>query len=135
MAKRNLVVIGFALCLGLHILAVQASAQPGVDRYTTTISTSEEKYRLDKFAIYLSRDPDLIGYICFFEGTGTKSKTARERAKKARSYLVKKHSFRGKRIKLINGGERPEPTILLQGLPSWREAPNFYPDKSKGKGR
>jgi hypothetical protein len=91
---------------------------PKFDEYND-ITFSEEKKRLDDFALQLNRyEPDTQGYIIFYGGLRARIGEAKTRAQRARNYLVNTHGLKAARIITIEGGYREEFTIELWIRPS-----------------
>lgn len=91
-------------------------AKAQVDPFDTygTITWELEKAHLDNFAIALQQDPDSIGYIIVYAGRRACVGEAKERALRAKKYLVEIRGIQASRIKWIDGGYREEPTVILQ---------------------
>lgn len=83
----------------------------------------DEKARLDNFAITLQQDPDLIGYIIVYAGRRACVGEAKDRAVRAKKYIVETRGTQPSRIKWIDGGYREELTTILQ--PASRGAPEL----------
>lgn len=74
---------------------------------------TEERLRLDQFATELQKEPTAKGYILVYDRTDTLRTEARERAEKARNYLIKEHSFQEEQIVVMNGGYREKRSVEL----------------------
>lgn len=81
------------------------------------ISWDLEKLRLDNFAIQLQHDSNSIGYILVYAGRRACVGEAKDRALRAKKYLVEMRSIQAHRIKWIDGGYREELTTILQPVP------------------
>jgi hypothetical protein len=104
--------------LGLIMMA-SASAKAQFDPFDSygSISWEDEKAHLDNFAIALQHDPESIGYIIVYAGRRPCPGEARDRALRAKKYLVETRSIQVGRIKWIDGGYREELTVILQPAP------------------
>ncbi len=87
------------------------------------LSWEDEKAHLDNFAIALQNDPDSIGYIIVYAGRRSCVGEAKDRALRAKKYLVQTRAIEASRIKWIDGGYREELTVILQPAP--RGAPEL----------
>lgn len=87
------------------------------------LSWEDEKAHLDNFAIALQNDPDSIGYIIVYAGRRSYAGESKERALRAKKYVVKTRGIKASRIKWIDGGYREELTTILQ--PGPRGAPDL----------
>ncbi len=88
------------------------------DEYSN-IPFSDEKARLDNFAIYLQKEePEFKGYIIVYAGRSTRSGGAQARAKRAKDYLVKVRGIEAARIVTIDGGCRDQLEVELYVLPA-----------------
>ena len=87
------------------------------------ISWEDEKAHLDNFAIALQHDPDSIGYIIVYAGRRACVGESKDRALRAKKYLVETRGIQASRIKWIDGGYREELTVILQPAP--RGAPEL----------
>ena|SRR5688572_11304221 len=125
--KMNLIQIALAsACVVVISLVGFARTSPRVlaamsdqwfDSYGN-ISWEDEKAHLDNFAIALQQDPNLIGYIMVYAGRSACVGKARDRALRAKMYLVETRGISQPRIKWLDGGYREELTVILQPLPS-----------------
>ena len=92
----------------------------------------KEKKRLDDFAIQLQNDPYRDGYIMAYAGRRARFGEAKERAERAKEYLITKHGIRGERIVITDGGYKEELTVrLLTGAPGSAPptaTPTIHPD-------
>ena len=87
------------------------------------ISWEDEKAHLDNFAIALQQDPDSIGYIIVYAGHRACVGEAKDRALRAKKYVVTTRGIQESRIKWIDGGYRQELIVILQPAP--RGAPDL----------
>lgn len=81
------------------------------------LSWENEAARLDNFAATLQHNPELIGYIIVYAGRRACVGEARDRALRAKKYVVETRGIRASRIKWIDGGYREELTVVLQPVP------------------
>lgn len=101
------------------------------DEYSD-IPLSDEKARLDNFAIYLQKDePEFKGYIIVYTGRTTRSGEAQARAKRAKDYLVKVRGIDAARIVTIDGGCREQLEVELYALPNAMSPPTPNPSRKE----
>ena len=97
------------------------------------LSWEDEKAHLDNFAIALQNDPDSIGYIIVYAGRRSCVGEAKDRALRAKKYLVQTRAIEASRIKLIDGRYREELTVILQpaprGAPEITASPSLKPSE------
>ena len=95
------------------------------------ISWEDEKAHLDNFAIALHQDPNLIGYIIVYAGRRACVGEAKDRALRAKKYVVETRGIQESRIKWIDGGYREELIVVLQpaarGAPELTASPTLKP--------
>ena len=121
--KKNLIhialagasIVLFAL-VGFTRTNDECVADQGFDSYGD-ISWEDEKAHLDNFAIALQNDPDSVGYIIVYAGRRSCVGEAKDRALRAKKYLVQTRAIEASRIKLIDGGHREALTVILQPAP------------------
>lgn len=89
------------------------------------ISWEDEKAHLDNFAIALQQEPNQIGYIIVYAGRRSCVGEAKDRALRAKKYLIEVRNIQEARIKWIDGGYREELTVVLQPVPP--NAPEILP--------
>ena len=106
---------------------------------------SDEKARLDNFAIQLQNDPDVTGYIIAYAGQKAVPAEAQLRADRARNYLINVRKIDPVRIKAIDGGYMVDLTVYLRLVPNGTQpyVPNptidpkdveiVYPKKRRSK--
>ena len=101
------------------MLSIMTSAKAQFDPFDTYggISWELEKLHLDNFAIQLQHDSDSIGYIIVYAGRRACVDEARDRALRAKKYVVETRGIQASRIKWIDGGYREELTTILQPAP------------------
>ena len=109
------VVLGSLLMITSPVAFAKAQFDP-FDSYGA-ISWELEKARLDNFAIALQHDSDSIGYIIVYAGRRACVGEAKERALRAKKYVVETRGIQASRIKWIDGGYREELTVILQPAP------------------
>lgn len=92
------------------------------------ISWSDEKARLDNFAIQLLNDEEeSIGYIIAYAGQKATVGEALLRANRARDYLVTVKHIKPERVKAIDGGYLVDLTVYLYVVPPHAEPPTPMP--------
>ena len=96
------------------------------DEYSN-LPFSDEKARLDNFAIHLRKEPQFKGYITVYAGPRARPGEAQTRAKRAKDYLVKAHGIEVARIVTIDGGNRDRLEVELYALPSSLSPPTPKP--------
>lgn len=96
------------------------------DEYSN-IPFSDEKARLDNFAIYLQREPKLVGYIITYAARRAHADEAKAQAERAKNYLVNVRGIERERIVTIDGGHRENLEVELYILPRGVPAPTPYP--------
>ncbi len=99
-----------------------------VDEYFDSygnLSWEDEQAHLDGFAFELQSNEHLVGYIIVYAGRQSCVDEAKERALRAKEYLVKTRGIQANRIKWIDGGYREKLTVILQPLP--HNAPGLVP--------
>ena len=74
---------------------------------------ADEKARLDNFAIQITQEPLLMGFILMSAGQVTFENEAAERLDRARSYLANVRKVDSNRIVTIDCGFTPDLTIQL----------------------
>jgi hypothetical protein len=91
---------------------------------------SEERLRLDQFAIALHNEPGSKGYIVVYDATDKRKPAARERGERAKNYLVKERGFPKARIVVVNGGRRYKRSVELFITPAGAVPPTVIPTRS-----
>ena len=129
-------IIVFALqCLTIFAADVHSLGKPQFDPYDSygAIPWADEKAHLDNFAFTLRRDPDTIGYITVYAGRRACVGEAKDRALRAKKYVVESRGIQASRIKWIDGGYREELTVILQpaprGAPELTASPTLKPSE------
>jgi hypothetical protein len=82
------------------------------------IAWEHEKQRLDNFVIALMEDKGRQGYIVAYAGQIARVGEAKERADRAKNYLVNVRRFPPGQLKAIDGGYREESTLELYVVPA-----------------
>jgi len=138
--KMNLIQIALAgVCIALVSVVsftrtnhgwISSVADQWFDSYGN-ISWEDEKAHLDNFAIALQQDPNLIGYIIVYAGRRACVGEAKDRALRAKKYVVETRGIQESRIKWIDGGYREELIVILQpaprGAPELTASPTLKP--------
>ena len=86
------------------------------DRYGK-IRFSDEKARLDNFAIQLQNEEQMQGYIIVYAGRKATFGEAQLHANRAINYLIKVRGLDPQRVKAIDGGFREEFMVQLELAP------------------
>ena len=108
--------------------APQGGGARKFDEYSN-IPFSDEKARLDNFAIHLRKELQLKGYIIVYGGQKTPSGKIQARAKRAKNYLVKVRGIEATRIVTMGGGRRDRLEVELYALPSSMSPPTPNPNR------
>lgn len=103
----------------LRCPTTRQSSEPArsFDEYSN-LKLSDEKARLNNFALRLQSDPQLNGYIVVYGRPGDHSDKAKAHAKRAKAYLVNARRIREARIITIDGGCSENIEVELYTLPS-----------------
>ena len=121
--------VGFARTS--HLLLTAMSDQ-WFDSYGN-ISWENEKARLDNFAIALQQDSNLTGNIVIYAGKRSCANEAKDRALRAKKYVVETRGIHESRVKWVDGGYREELTVILQpvpcGAPELTASPTLKPSE------
>lgn len=88
---------------------------------------SDEKARLDNFAIQLINQEDATGHIIVYAGRKATVAEAQLRANRARDYLINVRKLDPQRLKAIDGGYREELTVELYITPAGAPPPLLMP--------
>jgi hypothetical protein len=94
------------------------------DQYAD-IKFSDEKARLDNFAIQLEHEPGLIGYIVTYASKHVSPNEARRKARRAKRYVVNRRGIEARRVVTIYGGRSNGFSTVLWALPGGAEVPKF----------
>jgi hypothetical protein len=91
-----------------------------VDRFDWLggLAWEHEKQRLDNFVFALMDEKGRQGYIVAYAGQIARAGEAKERADRAKNYLVKVRRFPAGQLKAIDGGYREESTVELYVVPA-----------------
>lgn len=111
-------------------LSIDQMAYFKFDEYST-LSFTDEKARLDNFAIRLLREPKIKGYIIVYPRKGMLSGETKARAKRVKDYLVKARGVDGARIVTINGAPKEKIKVELYALPSSLSPSTLNPSRNK----
>jgi len=106
-------------CPGLQLVSgksCEGLTPPSFDSYGK-VPLQQEKWHLDSFAIALMGDRGKTGYIIAYAGKRAGAGEAKQRAKRAKNYMVSVRSFAPSRIQAIDGGYREEPEVELYVVP------------------
>jgi hypothetical protein len=88
---------------------------------------SEERLRLDHFAVALDNEPGSQAYIIVYDDTNTRKPAARQRGERAKNYLVKERGLPKTRIVVVNGGHRDKRSVELFIVPLGALPPTATP--------
>jgi len=91
------------------------------------IKFSEERVRLDQFAIELLKEPNSKGYIIVYDATDKRKTIAREHGERAKNYLIKERGLQETQIVVVNGGYRDEASVELFITPAGALPPTATP--------
>ena len=91
------------------------------------IRFSDEKARLDNFAIQLLNEEGSVGYIIAYGGQKAVVAEAQLRANRARDYLINVREINPERVKAIDGGHRQDLTVELHIRPPGAPPPALAP--------
>jgi hypothetical protein len=86
-----------------------------------SIHFSDEKARLDNFAIQLQHEPTFNGYVIAYGSCGNEG---RARGNRAKDYLVNSRGIASGRMVVIDGGCMPELRVELWVWPPGETPPN-----------
>lgn len=83
------------------------------------IARDDEKARLDNFAIQLQQEPEAQGYIFIYTGTGRRIRPdyAQRRTARIRDYLINSRGLDSRRLVIMEGPPRTDPTVELWIVP------------------
>ena len=88
---------------------------------------SDEKARLDNFAIQLTNQDGLEGYIIVYAGRKATVAEAQLHANRARDYVINVRKVDPQRVNAIDGGYHEEFTVQLWVLPAGATPPPVMP--------
>jgi len=100
------------------------------DEYST-LSFTDEKARLDNFAVRLRREPKMKGYIVVHPGPGMLSAETQARTKRAKDYLVRARGVDAVRVVTIDGARREKFEVELYALPSSISPSTLNPSRNE----
>lgn len=94
--------------------AAQETQRPIVDKDDSGgLSFEQDKPRLDRFAENIKKNESAEAYIIAYGGLVSYKNEAKIRLRCIQDYLKTAHGISRSRLKLINGGYRPEVTVEL----------------------
>lgn len=97
------------------------------------LSFSDEKARLDNFAIQLQNETEVLGYIITYAGRKSRAGEAQARADRAKRYLENARGMESSRIITVDGGYREESSVELYldtiGTPPPTPSPTVDPSE------
>lgn len=91
------------------------------------LSFEEDKPRIDRFAEDIKRNHSAEAYIIAYGGLVSYKNEARIRLSCIRNYLKTAHGISSSRLKLIDGGHRPEVSVELFLVKPADPKPTAYP--------
>ena len=105
-----------------------------IDEYGR-LSWSDERARLDNFAIEVKDYPEAVGYVVCYGGRVGREGEAVRRCTRAKNYLVGSRGIDAARILTIDGGFREVSEVELWALPPGVRPPTGTPtvDRSEVK--
>ena len=109
---------------------VERTLSRKVDEYRD-LKLSEERLRLDQFAVVIHNEPGSKGYIIIYEATDTRKSSVRERGERAKKYLIKERGIPQTRIVIVKGGHRDTRAVELFITPAGALPPTATPKLSK----
>ena len=96
--------------------------RPKIDEYGN-LRWSDEKARLDNFAIELQNDPSNVGFLVGYGGRRSFRGEAARRTERAKKYLTTARGITADRVVTVDGGYREELTVEL--WTSSKDAPPY----------
>jgi hypothetical protein len=91
----------------------KASADNYFDSYRN-LTWREERAHLENFAIALRRHPEMVGYIGYYVGEKSSTKSVNDRIERAKKYLISEFKIEASRIIIVNLGKQEETLTILQ---------------------
>jgi hypothetical protein len=88
------------------------TSQRKIDEYGN-IRWSDEKARLDNFAIELKNTPDAVGYIICYGGRVGRAGEAQRRCRRAKDFVVGRYHIESSRVVATDGGFKEDLTVEL----------------------
>jgi hypothetical protein len=114
-------------------LAAQETQRPIFDKDDGGgLSFEEDKPRIDRFAEEIKRNNSAEAYIIAYGGLVSYKNEARIRLSCIRDYLKTSHGISRSRLKLIDGGHRPEVSVELFLVKPEDPKPTAYPIVNRG---
>jgi hypothetical protein len=104
------------------------AGQDSLFSYFEYSSTGEENKRLDAFAQALLRDANTEGYIIGYAGQRAYRGESKERAERAKKYVVDKYGIRSERVWAVDGGHNKYRSAELYIEPLGGPVPPPDPD-------
>lgn len=102
------------------------------DQYSD-LRAEDEAPRLDNFATMLQNAPDEKGYIVVYAGQQACVNEARNRARRAREYLLSRHRIKSQQVLAVDGGYRDVLSTELYIVPNGQPAPTPRPNISSSE--
>lgn len=133
----NKIYIGFViLFLGVFgfpgfTFVVSVPAQEPFRTYRTFTSWEDEKVDLLNFGIYLTKNPNMTGFIVFYIGKKDSKSAVNKRINKSKTYLIKIANLDPSRLKIICGGRGDN---LSQTVLNMNDKSLSPPDFGSGQG-
>ncbi len=78
---------------------------------------NEEVGHLDNFAVSLTRNPEMVGYILYYVGEKDDSVEVWKRMDRSINYLIQRWKINKNSLILINRGKSEETRVMLQPVP------------------
>lgn len=118
--NARLAVMGFSTdCSAQCTTQIPYNPEPRKFDEFGDIARDDEKARLDNFAIQLQQEPEAQGYIFVYSGTGRRVRAdyAQKRTARIRDYLINTRGVDSRRVVILEGPPRAEPTVELWLVP------------------
>ena len=93
---------------------------------------TDERARLDNFAVELQNSQNLLGYVIAYAGRRARANEALTNAADLKAYLIKKRGVAPNRVVVMDGGHCEEASIELYLVP--RDLPPPVPTPTLAKG-
>ena len=125
--NARLSVLGFNLdCSAQCTTQVPLRVEPRKFDEFGDIARDDEKARLDNFAIQLQQEPEAQGYIFVYGGTGRRIRPdyVQKRTARVKDYLINTRGMDARRITILEGPARAEPTVELWVVPPGAAPPS-----------
>jgi hypothetical protein len=120
-SKRSLIVLAF-------LLTLDAMASKSVDEWFDSygkLPWEEERLHLDNFAIYLKRNPEMVGYLAYYVGDDSSEAEMEARIGRAKEYLICEFKIDKKRIIVVKAEKREKTKVVLQPVSKEKRPPDF----------